>query len=310
MNARQRMPGHLRALPDGVSPAPVVDAPEAALDALAAWIDVHAPVLLLSGAGISTASGVGDYRNAAGEWKRKPPVTVQEFLASEHGRRRYWARSLVGWPQFRRARPNPAHVAVTALERAGLLTGVVTQNVDRLHQQAGTRNVVDLHGRLDRVVCLDCGRLETREAVQERLAEANGPFLQFDADAAPDGDADLEGVAFDGFVLPTCTACGGTLKPDVVFFGENVPRERVDQAYAWLETARGLLVTGSSLMVYSGFRFARKAAQSGRPIVLLNQGRTRADELAALRAAAPLQHVLPAVAGRLAADPGPDSATF
>lgn len=276
------------------------------VDALARWIRDHAPVFLLTGAGVSTASGVGDYRNRDGEWKRKPPVTIQDFLATPLGRKRYWARSLLGFPQFMAARPNAAHAAIAELERAGLFTLTVTQNVDRLHQRAGSREVVDLHGRIDAVVCLDCGERDDRFALQTRLEAANPSFVELRADLAPDGDADLDGIEFDAFELPRCRACDGAmLKPDVVFFGENVARRDLQRSLDALATAGGALFAGSSLMVFSGFRFARRASEQGQSVALLNHGRTRADDLAALKIEAPVERLLPRVVAALGVRPGP-----
>jgi len=254
-------------------------------------------VMVLSGAGISTGSGIPDYRDAKGAWKRPQPVTLQAFTGSPAVRQRYWARSLLGWPRFAQARPNPAHLALAALEDAGRVGPILTQNVDGLHQRAGSRTVIDLHGRLDRVLCLDCGRAGTRADLQQELLRANPGWDAHLAGIAPDGDADLEGVDFGAFRVPACRQCGGMLKPDVVFFGESVPRARVEQASAALQASDALLVVGSSLMVWSGFRFARMAAEAGIPLAILNRGRTRADELATLKLEADCVAVLPALAG-------------
>jgi NAD-dependent SIR2 family protein deacetylase len=247
------------------------------------FIARHQRLLVLTGAGCSTASGIPDYRDAAGQWKRTQPVTLQDFLASEHTRKRYWARGLVGWRLMRRAQPNGAHRSLANLERSGRIEQLVTQNVDGLHQAAGSRSVIDLHGRVDAVVCLSCKRRSPRERVQAELVARNPAFAVLDAEGAPDGDADLEGVDFTAFDVPPCDACGGLLKPDVVFFGESVPAERVRLAMAAADRADALLVVGSSLMVLSGFRFAKAMAAAGKPIAAVNLGRTRADDLLALK---------------------------
>ncbi len=250
---------------------------------LSDFIARHERLLVLTGAGCSTASGIPDYRDAAGQWKRAQPVTLQDFLASEHTRKRYWARGLVGWRLMRRAQPNDAHRSLANLERSGRIEHLVTQNVDGLHQAAGSRSVIDLHGRVDTVVCLGCERRSPRERLQAELVARNPAFVALDAHGAPDGDADLEGVDFTAFDVPPCDACGSLLKPDVVFFGESVPAERVRLAMAAAERADALLVVGSSLMVLSGFRFAKAMAAAGKPIAAVNLGRTRADDLLALK---------------------------
>lgn len=246
--------------------------------------------VVLSGAGCSTDSGIPDYRGPTGSLRRRAPVQYQEFLRSEAVRQRYWARSLLGFGQVGAAQPNAVHRAVAALERAGLVTGLITQNVDGLHSQAGSQRVVELHGSLHWVRCLTCGRRESRAALQAQLLSQNPQYAQHSAAAAPDGDADFEpGTAgLPAFQVPGCSGCGGLLKPDVVFFGENVPRPIVDAAWGFFAEASALLILGSSLAVYSGFRFARGAAERSLPIVLINQGPTRADDLAALRVEAPL----------------------
>ncbi len=247
---------------------------------------------MLTGAGCSAPSGIPDYRDAEGQWKRAQPMTYQAFMQSGSARRRYWARSLLGWRRFRAAAPNAAHRALAQLEALGKSEGLVTQNVDRLHQAAGSEKVIDLHGRLDRVRCLGCGALSPRAEFQETLARLNPAWLALEAADAPDGDADLDGADFATFEVPACGACGGALKPDVVFFGENVPRERVDEATADLDAADAMLVVGSSLMVYSGYRFAERAAASAKPIAAVNLGRTRADPLIALKVEAPCEEAL------------------
>lgn len=250
---------------------------------LPAFIAAHRRLLVITGAGISTASGIPDYRDRSGAWKRPQPMTWQAFTGSEAARRRYWARSLVGWQRFGQARPNAVHHALVALQQSGRVQALVTQNVDGLHSAAGSQAVIDLHGRLDRVICLQCGQRSAREAFQQRLVSANPGWEQLPAGIAPDGDADLDEVDFSAFIVPDCLHCAGLLKPDVVFFGESVPRPRVEAVQAHLAAADAVLVVGSSLMVWSGFRFVRAAAQAGLPVAILNQGATRADELATLK---------------------------
>ena len=251
------------------------------------FIAAHRRLFVLTGAGCSTGSGIPDYRDEQGAWKRTPPVTYQAFVGDGITRRRYWARSLVGWPRIAQAQPNAAHRALAALEAQGRCSQLLTQNVDGLHQAAGSRAVIDLHGRLDAVVCLGCGASSSRADVQRRLAEANPAWAGLAAGAAPDGDADLEDRDFATFQVPACDACGGMLKPDVVFFGENVPRTRVDAAMARLAQADAMLVVGSSLMVYSGLRFVHAAVRAQIPVAAVNLGRTRADDLLRFRMAAP-----------------------
>ncbi|MBC52963.1 MAG: NAD-dependent deacetylase [Gammaproteobacteria bacterium] len=249
---------------------------------LTAFIHRNAPLLVLTGAGISTDSGIPDYRDSHGNWKRKQPVQHQDFMQSAATRQRYWARSLVGWPIMQQAQPNLAHHKIAELEHRGLVSLLVTQNVDRLHQKAGSTAVVDLHGRADELVCMSCGYTEQRALMHARCSALNPSLGSLSATVAPDGDADLE-MDFSDFIVPGCPQCDGILKPDVVFFGDNVPRPRVDKVFEALAGSRGLLVIGSSLMVFSGFRFARQAHQANIPLALLTQGRTRADDLASIK---------------------------
>ncbi|HEX5049626.1 MAG TPA: NAD-dependent protein deacetylase [Gammaproteobacteria bacterium] len=260
--------------------------------ALEEFVSRHERLFVLTGAGVSTGSGIPDYRDADGEWKRSPPITFQAFLATEQARKRYWARSLVGWRRMTGAQPNDAHRSLAALERLNRIEQLVTQNVDGLHQAAGSRNVIDLHGRVDVVRCLDCGRRSPRARFQAKLLARNPAFAELDAAGAPDGDADLDTVAFEAFDVPACEWCGGLLKPDVVFFGESVPRERVQASFAALERADAMLIVGSSLMVYSGFRFAAAMASARKPIAAVNLGKTRADELLALKVDEPCADAL------------------
>lgn len=251
---------------------------------LAEFIARHPSLFVLTGAGCSTGSGIPDYRDENGDWKRSSrPVMYSAFMSEEAVRQRYWARSLIGWRWFGRALPNEAHRALARLEAVGRVAMLVTQNVDGLHQAAGSAAVIDLHGRLDRVRCMQCGDLSRRASLQDRLLEMNPDWAYLTAAEAPDGDADLEGLEFSGFRIPECLLCSGLLKPDVVFFGESVPRERVAAAFQSLEQADAMLVVGSSLMVYSGFRFAQAAAAAGKPIAAVNLGRTRADGFVTLK---------------------------
>jgi NAD-dependent SIR2 family protein deacetylase len=261
---------------------------------------VHAGrVVVLSGAGLSTESGIPDYRGPSGAQRRHAPMTYQTFVASPEARHRYWARSYLGWRQIARARPNAGHAAVAALQDRGLIDGIITQNVDGLHQAAGARDVIELHGGLDLVVCLSCGLREARTSLDERLREVNAGFVAAFAHVNPDGDVDLSDDDLDAFVPVGCRYCSSDLvKPDVVFFGENVPRPRVDACYSLVEAAATLLVLGSSLTVMSGLRFVRRAAALGMPVAIVNQGETRGDALAQLKIEAPLGDVLPALAER------------
>jgi NAD-dependent SIR2 family protein deacetylase len=257
-------------------------------------------VAVLTGAGCSTESGIPDYRSPEALRRPRTPLLYQDFIKKAETRRRYWARSLVGWPRMSAARPNPAHVALAELEAAGVVTGLVTQNVDGLHQAAGSARVIELHGALAHVRCLVCGARFTRRAVQARLEAANPGFAARAAALAPDGDADLPDAAIAELAMVDCETCGGALKPDVVLFGENVPRPTVDAAFALVDAAEALLVVGSSLTVYSGFRFVRRAAERGQPVVIVNQGPTRGDPHARLRVDARAGEILPALRARLA----------
>ncbi|SCK18847.1 NAD-dependent protein deacetylase, SIR2 family [Streptomyces sp. LamerLS-316] len=256
-------------------------------------------VLVLSGAGISTESGIPDYRGEGGSLSRHTPMTYQDFTGGAQARRRYWARSHLGWRTFGRARPNAGHRAVAAFGRHGRLSGVITQNVDSLHRTAGSEDVVELHGSLDRVVCLSCGDFSPRRELARRLEEANAGFSPVAAGINPDGDADLTDEQVGDFHVVPCTVCGGILKPDVVFFGESVPPQRVEHCRALVREASSLLVLGSSLTVMSGLRFVRQAAEAGKPVLIVNQDPTRGDRHAVTRVALPLGAALTAVAGRL-----------
>ncbi|MFH9008640.1 NAD-dependent protein deacetylase [Streptomyces afghaniensis] len=256
-------------------------------------------VLVLSGAGISTESGIPDYRGEGGSLSRHTPMTYQDFTGSAQARRRYWARSHLGWRTFGRARPNAGHRSVAAFGRHGLLSGVITQNVDGLHQVAGSEDVVELHGSLARVVCLACGAFSPRRELAERLEEVNPGFDPVAAGINPDGDADLSDAQVADFRVVPCASCGGILKPDVVFFGENVPPRRVEHCRALVRESASLLVLGSSLTVMSGLRFVRQAAQDGKPVLIVNREPTRGDRHAFTRVSLPLGAALTTVAERL-----------
>lgn len=257
------------------------------------------PFVVLTGAGLSTGSGIPAYRDAEGRWAHPMPVQHQAFLQDEAVRRRYWARSFLGWQRFGNAQPNAGHVALAELERRGQVRLLITQNVDGLHGVAGSHALIELHGALRQVVCLGCGQRHARAEVQGWLTALNAGFdpgAAEQARTAPDGDAHLEAAAYAGFKVPPCPLCGGVLKPDVVFYGDNVPRERVARALASLDEAAGLLVVGSSLMVYSGYRFAEHAHRLGKPVLAINQGVMRADALLALKLEGDCSQVLQALA--------------
>ena len=277
------------------------------IDHLRQFLADHRRLFVLPGAGISTGSGIPAYRDENGDWKRPAPVQFRDFVRHHRVRQRYWARSLVGWPSFERARPNACHDALADWEASGRIRQLVTQNVDRLHQAAGARRVIDLQGRLDRIVCLDCGKRIRRAPFQALLQARNPDFAALTAAIAPDGDAYLDDVPFDGVDVPACEACGGMLKPDVVFFGETVARTTVDAAIDALRSSDAILVIGSSLMVYSGFRFCRLAAENGIPIVAITPGRTRADDLLSFKVAAPFEAVIEALGHRTLSHDRPEA---
>ncbi|WP_410564959.1 NAD-dependent protein deacetylase [Amycolatopsis sp. cmx-4-61] len=256
-------------------------------------------VVVLSGAGLSTESGIPDYRGETGSLRRHTPMTYDEFVTSAHGRQRYWARSHLGWRTIARADPNDGHRAVTALREAGYVSGVITQNVDGLHQAAGTADAVELHGSLDRVICLDCRRTSPRAELDRRLRAANPGFAGAATRINPDGDVELPEEVVRRFRPVACAACEGVLKPDVVFFGENVPRPRVEQCYRLVDDAAALLVLGSSLTVMSGLRFVRHAAKADKPVLIVNRGETRGDRHAAVRVDRPLGPALTELVARL-----------
>lgn len=280
--------------------------PRGALDtrALAEALVRYRRWFVLTGAGVSTLSGIPAYRDETGAWKHKAPVQFRDFVLNEAVRRRYWARSFVGFERLHRALPNGAHRALARLERLGKAGLLVTQNVDGLHQKAGSRAVIDLHGQLALVECLACRRQVQRVALQERLLELNPwlPRAAVGASSTPDGDAELEAAMDQGVVVPSCEVCSGVLKPAVVFFGENVPKERVDEAYQALAASDALLVVGSSLMVLSGYRFVRRGVELGKPVIVLNNGATRADPIATLKVQGECGAVLGAAIAQIAAE--------
>ena len=292
------------ARPATVSGAKIVPMPDVA--ALAALLADHPGTLVLTGAGISTDSGIPDYRGPDGT-RRVTPMQHGEFVGSSEARQRYWARSFIGWQRFSHAEPNAGHQAVADLQRRGVLGPVITQNVDGLHQAAGSRDVTELHGSLAEVLCLTCGDRSDRFLLQARMAEANPGFERLAAGEAPDGsrvssqirpdgDIVLADALVEGFHLPLCSVCAGdALKPDVVFFGGSVPRERVDSCYVLTDAAPALLVLGSSLAVMSGLRFVRHAAKRGIPVMAVTRGPTRGDDLMTLRVDAALAPTLGAV---------------
>lgn len=253
------------------------------------------PIVALTGAGVSTDSGIPDYRGPDGVMRHAPPVQYQDFVRSEARRKRYWARSVVGWPRFSRAAPNEAHRALAAMEARGALRGVITQNVDGLHGAAGSARVIELHGALSRVRCLACGAVESRDSLQNRLIALNPWVTSVHADVAPDGDSEVAREVEARFVVAPCDACGGVLKPDVVFFGENVPKPVVDDAWRLFDEAAVLLVLGTSLTVFSGYRFVLRAAERGVDVAIVNRGATRGDVIARVKLDAGVAEALAAV---------------
>lgn len=269
-------------------------------EALAGFLRSHARVSVLAGAGVSTASGIPEYRDRNGAWKHSKPVHYGDFVRDPTTRARYWARSFAGWHRISGAQPNAAHRALARLERDGRMHALITQNVDGLHQSAGSRRVIDLHGKLASVYCMACGARYRRDAWQRVLSASNPQWHAAAADFGPDGDARLDPADAAPFQVPDCRSCGGVVKPDVIFFGEAVPKERVAQAASSIERSDGLLVVGSSLMVYSGFRFVRMAAERRIPVAILNQGSTRGDPLAALKVDGDCATILPPAVAALA----------
>jgi len=268
------------------------------------FIARHDRIFVLTGAGVSTASGIPDYRDDRGNWKHQQPMEYREFVERPEARQRYWARSFIGWQRFRHARPNQAHQALARLEQLKRLTHTVTQNVDGLHQRAGSRQVTELHGSLATVGCLACGVAIERASMQQQLGDRNPLLAELSAQIAPDGDACLNGFDASGIDVPGCISCGGILKPQVVFFGENVPAARVEQCFDALASADAMLVIGSSLMVYSGFRFVRAARRADIPVAAVNLGKTRADELLTLKVRLDCAKALNSVLSKIDPDAG------
>lgn len=269
---------------------------------LRAFIAAHPSLFVITGAGISNASGIPTYRDEIGTWKGNTPIQHGEFLADEATRKRYWARSFRGWPTVSKAQPNSAHRALAVLEDRGYISTLVTQNIDRLHQKAGHREVVDLHGRLDEVVCMDCATTTSRSEVQDRLERLNPHFDELERQAlvlAPDGDADVSQELVAQVVVPDCPNCSGMLKPNVVFYGGSVRKEKVNYLYERLQQASAVLVVGSSLMVYSSFRFCKFAREQKIPIACVNKGLTRADAMYQLKVDAECGPALLSVADSL-----------
>jgi NAD-dependent SIR2 family protein deacetylase len=269
------------------------------IDYLQTFLQQHQRVLVLTGAGLSTASGIPDYRDKDGVRRGRNPIQGPDFRKSEAVRRRYWARSMAGYPTLAGATPNVGHRALAELEAAGRIHAIITQNVDGLHTAAGSRKLIELHGNIHGVLCLDCRAVHPRSEIQQWFLEANpslaptGPAGEVVPEARPDGDAELELDEFQDFHLPHCSVCGGTLQPDVIFFGDNIPAQRTADALQLADEADAVLVVGSSLMVFSGFRFAKLAAQSNKPIAAINLGKTRADDLIGLKVEASAVDVLP-----------------
>ncbi|WP_236191375.1 NAD-dependent protein deacetylase [Pseudomonas pharyngis] len=262
--------------------------------------------IVLTGAGISTPSGIPDYRDSDGVRRGRQPMMYQEFLAAPESRRRYWARAMLGWPRVRQAQPNAAHEALASLQSHGRIGGLITQNVDTLHDQAGSHDVIELHGSLHRVLCLDCGQRSERDSIQQ-LMETQNPYLAgVDAVQAPDRDTLLDPAFEARFQVPHCPHCAGErMKPDVVFFGENVAQPTAARAMALAENAAGMLVVGSSLMAYSAFRLCRVIADRGKPLIAINLGKTRADELLDLKIEGSCEALLPLLAAGLRSSPSP-----
>lgn len=270
-------------------------------DALTEFIQSHQPLAVITGAGCSAASGIPTYRDDCGVWQRSTPIQHKDFVSTFTSRQRYWTRSLAGWPTVANAKPNACHHALARLEKLNLCSLLVTQNVDRLHQRSGHKNVLDLHGRLDRVHCMDCLLEITRDDMQARLRKLNPNVDVENARLAPDGDAEVSDGLIEALSIPDCDNCGGILKPSVVFYGGGVPKATVDQITTSVNTSTGVLVLGSSLMVFSSYRFCRQAARLGKPITIVNAGNTRADDLASLKIDTACEVLLPETIQRLEA---------
>jgi len=249
------------------------------LNELADLLSRHPGFCVLTGAGVSTKSGLPAYRDVQGAWKHSKPMQHHDFISSEAKRKFYWARSMLGWSNFKNAKPSDAHISIAALENMGFVGPIITQNVDRLHQRAGSEKTVDLHGRLDQLICLDCKKLSSRQEFQLTLELNNPDFTAAKRSLRPDGDVDIDSHSLQSFVVPVCEHCNGILKPNVVFFGDVLNPEIVNKASRAVDASPGLIVVGSSLMVYSGYRYVKQAAQLHKPVIIVNQGLTRADDL-------------------------------
>lgn len=261
------------------------------LKTLQSFLSENPRIVVLTGAGISLDAGIPTYRDEHGKWRHSEPIQHHEFLNEHRRRQRYWLRSMKGWPLVGKSQPTKAHSALAALEQRGNIELLITQNVDRLHQRAGSENVIDLHGRLDKVLCLQCGARQNRDAVQQQM-NLHNTIESAESVKLPDGDAELDSELEEKFIVPICGECDGTLKPDVVFFGGTVPRERVQECMNAIDRADALLTIGSSLQVYSGFRFCKRTVELGKPLVTINPGKTRADDIAHLKIQADCQELL------------------
>ncbi|RUO76341.1 NAD-dependent protein deacetylase [Pseudidiomarina taiwanensis] len=274
------------------------ETPEQAAQILAKLLTASTPITVLTGAGISTDSGIPAYRDHNGVWQNPPPVQHQQFMQSHKTRQRYWARSLHGWPRLYHAKPNLSHQVLAQLQQRGLIGTIITQNVDQLHQRAGAIDVIDLHGDANTMRCMSCDTLSPRLEMHQQCLALNPHYAALNPEVGPDGDARLEGD-FSDFEVPSCQHCDGILKPDVVYFGDNVPRARVERAQTLIAESAGLLVIGSSLTVFSGFRFARQAYQLNKPLILLNLGVTRADDIATHKLSVDIKETLERVLSQL-----------
>lgn len=269
------------------------------ISALQQFVLDHPRLVVITGAGISASSGIPTYRDRDGTWKHSAPITHQEFVTDPERRQRYWSRSLLGWPMVRDAKPNMAHRALSQLERLGHIDLLVTQNVDRLHQRAGSAKVVDLHGRIDQVRCMACDQTSSRERVQQQLLRDNPHHSHKLSTPRPDGDAEVATEIIEALIVPTCERCDGALIPDVVFFGGSVPKMRVAKCNEAVASADAVLAVGSSLQVFSGYRFCRLAGQLGKPLAIINPGSTRADPLSKLKLLSDCEPLLQAFAANI-----------
>lgn len=269
------------------------------VDELAEFMTQYSNSFVITGAGISSGSGIPTYRDDSGTWKSNRPIQHAEFMRTHSIRQRYWARSFSGWPTIDKARPNAAHVELANLETLNFVGQLVTQNVDRLHQRANHKQVIDLHGRLDQVLCMDCGALVARSDIQDWLKEHNTHLHESPRLTRPDGDADVDDSLVKEVRVPSCRRCDGVLKPNVVFYGSSVEKDLVASIYEKILSSGSLLIVGSSLMVYSSYRFCKFAAENNIPIACINQGLTRADNLLALKISEPCAESLHALTASL-----------